>query len=196
MSFLPLTRCVPFYLCRNGYVEQNAVKSTLSSSPMGSASTSSNQYDQKKQPTGTFDSPSLFDLVENTPSSSGHSSSIDRFYNTQDMLVAASLMQPNGYPIGTLDVQQNGQQLGNNNLKTNSQQQQAKDGKQEKVQSQPNIDRRSQMTSDNFSLDQNNNSQKLELPIDERSVDGKIDLNSTEGVLEVGVAIQWALSIT
>lgn len=155
---------------------------------MSSGGVSTNQFDQKKQTTGSFDSPSVFDLVENGPSS-GHSPSLEKFY-TQDMLVAASLIQPNGYPIGSLEVQQqqNGQQLGTNNLKINLQQQQAKDGKQEKAQSSPSIDRRSQMTRENFSLDQNNNSQKLELPIDERSVDGKIDLNSTEGVLEVSVA--------
>lgn len=153
---------------------------------MSSGGVSTNQFDQKKQTTGSFDSPSVFDLVENGPSS-GHSPSLEKFY-TQDMLVAASLIQPNGYPIGSLEQQQNGQQLGTNNLKINLQQQQAKDGKQEKAQSSPSIDRRSQMTRENFSLDQNNNSQKLELPIDERSVDGKIDLNSTEGVLEVSVA--------
>lgn len=152
---------------------------------MTSGSIASSHFDQKKQTVGTFDSPSVFDLVENSPSSSP---ALEKFYNTQDMLVAASLLQPNGYPIGSLDVQQSGLQLGNN-LKFSSPQQ-AKDGKQEKPQtvSSPSIDRRSQMTSDNFSFDQNNNSQKLELPIDERSVDGKIDLNSTEateGVLEV-----------
>ena len=165
-------------MCRNGYVEQNSVKSNLASSPMSAT----NQFDQKKQTSGTFDSPSVFDLVENGPSS-GSSPSLEKFYNTQDMLVAASLLQPSGYPIGSLKPSSS--QLSNslNNLKINTPPQ-AKDGKQENAQSQPAIDRRSQMTSDNFSLDQNNNSQKLELPIDERSIDGKIDFNSTEGVLE------------
>lgn len=175
-------------MCRNGYVEQNSVKSTLASSPMTAGGVSSNPYDQKKQTTGGgFDSPSVFDLVENSPSSSP---SLEKFYNTQEMLMAASMLQPNGYPISSLDLQQSNQQLATNSkVNSQQQQQQAKDqGKQEKAQglASPSIDRRSQtMTIDNLSLDQNNNSQKLELPIDERSVDGKIDLNSTEGVLEV-----------
>lgn len=170
--------CVPFYMCRSGYIEESSVKKNTAGSP------SLSQFDQKKQ-TGVYE-PSVYDLVEGSSGLSSVASSLEKYYNTQDMLAAASLIQQNGYSI--LNPSQNNQPQLNNNFKFNSQQ--TKDNNQEKIQnlSKPQtIDKRTQIISDNFSDDSQQNKKlntNLEsLPIDERSIDG----NSTEGILEVSL---------
>ena len=179
-SFASECSCVPFYMCRNGYIEQNSIKPNQQSSPI-------NKFG------GAYE-PSVVDLIENSGSSQFNKyydptqlsgimmnneemQAFQKELQKQDMQMAASFIQSNGYPSAGI-LQQ-------------------KDAKQENVgQSLPipqplKIDKRSQLSTDDTSVGglkaQETKNTNLELPIDERSIDGsKIDLtNQTEAVLEV-----------
>lgn len=159
-------------MCTKGYIEQTANKPTNQQSPPPASPSNSE--------------PSVVDLIEN-----GSNSQFNRYYDPQglgdiltsqdleafqkqqqEMIMAASSNQPNGY---------SSQQM---------------DSKKEIPQSLPTplpikIDKRTQLTNDdefiNSSKSQEIKNTNLELPIDERSIDGsKIDFtNQTVGVLEV-----------
>lgn len=212
-SFASECICVPFYMCNRGYIEQNAKLnqqtnslSSLASTPIAgisalSSSVGSSGFDQKKvqniyDTTGL--TPAALELIENT------SSSLDKLYNPQRLAIlanqyqdiqqaASSLAQQNAYPINL--NQQNSQF----NLGAHQQGKENRDNPQSLPTPLPmTISRRTQNNDQENLNDQEANknaSDNLGLPIDERSIDGKIDFNQTEGLEVIKKIKKFEISI-